>query len=83
MSPNPFWSVPREWPRQTAFIVCGGPSVLGQNLELLRGRNVIVINSSVYAVPWADYLYFGDWRWWNEDENRAAVARFAAASVRT
>jgi hypothetical protein len=76
-----FWSVPREWPGETAFIVGGGPSVLGQDLELLHGRNVIVINSSVYKVPWADFLYFGDWRWWNELENRAAVANFRGRIV--
>jgi hypothetical protein len=76
-----FWSVPREWAGETAFIVGGGPSVLGQDLELLHGRNVIVINSSVYAVPWADFLYFGDWRWWNEPENRAAVANFRGRVV--
>ena len=80
MSPS-YWTVPREWPGETAFIVGGGPSVLGQNLEALRGRRVIVINSSVYAVPWADICYFGDWRWWNE--NRAAVASFAGRVVTT
>ena len=78
-----FYSVAREWPGQTAFIVGGGPSVLSQNLELLRGRNVIVINSSVHAVPWAQFCYFGDWRWWNEDENRAAVASFRGRVVST
>jgi len=78
-----FWSVPREWAGQIAFIVAGGPSVLQQNLELLRGRNVIAINSSIYALPWADFLYFGDWRWWNELENKAAVARFHGRVVTT
>ena len=78
-----FWSVPREWAGETAFIIGGGPSVLGQDLEALRGRRVIVINSSVYAVPWADILYFGDWRWWNEPDNRAAVASFAGRVVTT
>ena len=76
-----FWSVPCEWPGETAFIIGGGPSVLGQDLEALRGRRVIVINSSVYAVPWAALLYFGDWRWWNEPENRAAVASFGGRVV--
>lgn len=78
-----FWSVPREWEGETVFIIGGGPSVLGQDLEALRGRRVIVINSSVYAVPWADFLYFGDWRWWNEPENRAAVANFRGRVVTT
>jgi hypothetical protein len=76
-----FWSVPCEWKGETAFIVAGGPSVLKQNLELLRGRKVIAINSSVHAVPWADFLYFGDWRWWNEEENRIAVANFRGRVV--
>jgi hypothetical protein len=76
-----FYSVRREWEGQTAFIVAGGPSVLQQDLTLLHRRNVIVINSSVYAVPWADFLYFGDWRWWHEAENRAAIASFAGRVV--
>lgn len=76
-----FWLVPREWERETAFIIAGGPSVLNYDLEQLRGRRVIVINSSVYAAPWADFLYFGDWRWWNEPENKAAVASFGGRVV--
>jgi hypothetical protein len=83
MSRDPFWSVEREWPGETVFIIGGGPSVLGQDLEALRGRRVIVINSSVYSVPWADFLYFGDWRWWHEDENRAAIASFRGRVVTT
>jgi len=79
----PYWTVPQEWPGETAFIVAGGPSVLGQDLEALRGRRVIVINSSVFTVPWADILFFGDWRWWNERENRAAVASFSGRVVTT
>lgn len=82
MSPS-YWSVPQEWARETAFIVGGGPSVLGQDLDMLRGRRVIVINSSVHAAPWADFLFFGDWRWWNEPENRAAVHNFAGRVVTT
>lgn len=84
MSPNPaFSSVPCEWPGETVFIVGGGPSVLGIDLEALRGRRVIAINSSVYKIPWADILYFGDWRWWHEPDNRAAVASFRGRVVTT
>jgi len=80
---KPFWSVPREFPGETVFIVAGGPSVLGQDLNALRGRRVIVINSSVHAVPWADILFFGDWRWWYEPPNRAAATAFAGRVVTT
>jgi hypothetical protein len=83
MSRDAFWRVPREWEAETVFIVAGGPSVLGQDLEVLRGRRVIAINSSVYAVPWANFLYFGDFRWWHEPENQAAVASFVGRVVTT
>jgi hypothetical protein len=78
-----FWSVPREWPGETAFVVGGGPSVRDVDLGALRGRRVIAINSSVYAVPWADYLYFGDFRWWNEGPNQAAAMCFGGRIVTT
>jgi len=76
-----FWSVPHEWPGETVFVIGGGPSVLGQDLGSLRGRRVIAINSSAYAVPWADILYFGDWRW--SEDNRAAIASFPGRVVTT
>jgi hypothetical protein len=39
---------------------------LQQDLSLLKGRHVGVINSSVYTYPAADILYFGDFKWWAE-----------------
>jgi len=76
---SPYWTAPALWPSETVFVVCGGPSVETQNLELLRGRRVVVINSSCYAVPWADLLFFGDSRWFRE--NRTAVANFGGMVV--
>src|SRR5215831_6985912 len=78
-----FHRIEAEWATETAFIIAGGPSVLNYDLEMLRGRNVIVINSSIHAVPWANFLYFGDWRWWNEPENRAAVECFPGRVITT
>jgi len=43
--------------------VAGGPSVIDQPLDLLRGHRVIAINSSWSRVPFADLLFFGDARW--------------------
>lgn len=78
MFPKPVqWIISREWQSQTAFIVGGGPSVAQQNLELLRGRNVIALNSSYRAVPWAQFLFFGDARWYNE-ERRIRAAQLDA-----
>lgn len=61
-----WWVVPREWPGETVFIVGGGPSVLEQNTDLLRGRRVIAINSSYQRVPFADYVIGHDKPWWDE-----------------
>lgn len=76
-----FWHVKPEWKGETAFIVGGGPSVAGQNLELLRGRRVIAVNSSYERVPWADICYFADQRWFFEHKDRPAFKAFAGRKV--
>ena len=53
-----------EWEGLTSYIVAGGPSVAAQDLTVLRGRKIIAINSSYEKVPFAEYLFFGDSRWW-------------------
>ncbi len=60
------WTVPRDWPDETVFILGGGPSVLSQDLSLLTGRRVIAINSAWHTWRKADVLFFADARWWNE-----------------
>jgi hypothetical protein len=76
-----YTTVSPEWKGETVFIIGGGPSFSGQDKELLRGRKVIVINSSCYAIPWADILLFADWRWWHA--NQKAVAGFAGRVITT
>ena len=53
-----------EWEGLTCYIVAGGPSVAAQDLTVLRGRKIIAINSSYEKVPFAEFLFFGDSRWW-------------------
>lgn len=65
-----YWSVPREWPDADVFIVAGGPSVADEDTDILRGRKVIAINSSHERVPFADYLFFGDRRWWRVNRDK-------------
>ena len=66
MFPKPTpWKVEPEWAGQTAYIVGGGTSVKELDLSVLQGRNVIVINSSYQTCPWAQFLFFGDARWFN------------------
>lgn len=66
-----FWSVPLCWPRETVFVVGGGTSVTQEMIDRLRGRRVIVINSSYGKAPWADYLIFSDHLWY--EHHRANV----------
>lgn len=75
-----------DWAGETVFIIAGGPSVAQQNLELLRGRKIIAINSSYerlegYGVPGftdkpphlphVDLLIFGDGHWWTAHKQKA------------
>lgn len=75
-----YWSVAPEWRGETVFVVCGGTSVEAHLdgaglLACLAGRRVVVINSSWARAPFADLLFFGDSRWWNE--HRKPLASFA------
>jgi hypothetical protein len=65
------WVAGPEWAGDRCFIVGSGPSVAQQNLEVLRGRRVIAVNSSWPLVPFADFLLFGDGRWWRQYRNDA------------
>lgn len=65
-----FWTCPRDLPGQTVFVVGGGPSFLTQDAQLLRGCNVIVINSSYEALPWASMLICHDPQWWREHKDK-------------
>lgn len=78
------WKCEPQWEGETAFIIAGGPSVKTQNLGLLTGRRVIVINSSVYIYPTADILFFGDSRWYRDcAENRLAAQALQGLVVTT
>lgn len=67
------WKVPRDWPGEVAYVIAGGPSVLSQDLTLLKGRRVIVVNSSWEAFPEAQYLFFGDYRWFYQHRDKLKI----------
>ena len=58
------------WKGETCFIIGGGPSLLQQDTSALRGRRLIVINSSYIAFPEADFCVFSDMRWWIEHRTK-------------
>ena len=63
MQAEKFWTVPREWPGETVFVIAGGTSVLSQPVDRLKGRRVIAVNSSYEAAPWADVVFSIDPEW--------------------
>lgn len=67
-----YWRVAPEWRGAPAFIVCGGTSVEAHLdsaglLSCLKGRRTIAINTSFERVPFADFLFFGDHQWWDDN----------------
>lgn len=77
------WHVEPEWGGETCFIVAGGTSVEQAPLERLRGRRIIVINSSYERVPFADILFFADARWWQIHRWRPPYREFAGRIATT
>lgn len=46
------------------FIIASGPSLTKEDVERVRGQNVIAINDNYKLAPWADVLYACDPNWW-------------------
>jgi hypothetical protein len=76
-----FWSVPRIWGGETAFLVAGGPSLQHIDLAALAGRNVVAVNDSYLLCPWAPVLYFCDRRWFDWHEKRSEFRAFRGIKV--
>lgn len=76
-----FWSCPRLWAGETAFVIAGGPSLTGFDFAALDGRKAIAINSSVFSIPSAPFLFFGDDRWGYENGSR--LSKFNGEIVTT
>lgn len=74
------WIAPPIWKGSTAFLLGGGPSLSEVDLDLLRGRNVIVINRTFRLAPWAPVLYFCDRHWWTVD-GKEVIEKFGGLIV--
>lgn len=57
---TPVWSVPKDWPGERCFIICGGESIREQRhvIPKLKGR-IIAIKEGVLLRPNADVLFLG------------------------
>jgi hypothetical protein len=63
-----FWTIPKIWEGQTVFVVGGGPSLVGFNFEQLQGERIVAINLAFHKLPFAQFLFFADNRFWGWHE---------------
>lgn len=75
------WNVEKEWLGETAFVICGGTSVENEDLSQLKGRRVVVVNSSYEKYPDADILFFGDERWFNHHKKNLVDFKGRIATI--
>ena len=62
-----------SWEGQPCFIIGGGPSLLGFDFERLRGKGrVIAINRALEFAPFADVVFFMDWKLYKRYHDNAA-----------
>lgn len=62
---NEIWTPEPVFKGETVFCVASGPSLTQALADKLKGRRVIVVNSSCMLAPWADVLFFTDSGWYD------------------
>jgi hypothetical protein len=77
------WRATPDWAGETCFIVGGGTSFAAVDVERLKGRRIIVVNSSYERVPFADYLVFCDPKWWRFADHRPKLKAIKTLRVVT
>lgn len=73
-----YWTPAVLWPdRPTAFLLAGGDSLRGFDIERLRGRRIVAVNSSVRMAARIagsqDLLYFSDNSWFETHQAEVAA----------
>lgn len=61
---NVLWTPEPIFNGDTVFCMASGPSLTQEIADKVKGRRVIVINSSCHFAPWASVLYFTDSGWY-------------------
>lgn len=60
-----YWTAPKLWPGNTAFILGGGPSLDDMDLTPLHARRCVGTNDAYAKGQWVDAVVFGDTGWYN------------------
>ena len=76
-----FWTIPELWKGETVFVVGGGPSLMGFDFDQLRGQRIVAINLAFTKLPFAQFVFFADNRFW--DWHEAALMGFKNHVVST
>lgn len=74
---------PKPWLAQyeeTAFVIGGGPSLMGFNWDVLKNKFVVGINRAYEVLPEAQVIYFTDDDWWNT--HKAALQKHKGYKVK-
>lgn len=66
------WNVPPIWEGESCYILGGGPSLKDFDPEPFRNSHIIAVNNTHTLVPWAEFMFFMDSRWyaWNFEKLR-------------
>lgn len=64
MPPVTYWTPPSMWKGETAWIIGGGPSLMGLDLTPIHSAHVIGANSAYVLGEWVDIILFSDTNWW-------------------
>ncbi len=67
------WTAPKMWPGATCYVIGGGPSIgdlTEEDWGVIKKKRTIATNNSYLLAPWAEALFFMDWKWFEQHENR-------------
>ena len=79
-----YWTPPRMWEGEDAFILGGGPSLMNTipNFSMLEGRHVVAVNDT-FRLGQFEVMYFGDKQWVSWDHNWTQLQYFEGLKVTT
>jgi len=75
MLPTAIWRIEQIWKGETVFLFGGGPSLKAVDLERLRDRKTLALNSTAKLALWASALFFTDHPWL--EKNHALVTNWS------
>jgi len=65
------------------YVIGGGPSLKHFDWSRLRGQHVIAVNAAFKFVPWAEILFFSDWKFFQWHCESDDWRNFRGAKVTT